>query len=521
MRSVPAAAKASLAAALLALPQGSELVPHPAPASDGYGNAVAVGRHAVFVGAWRGRARAGRSGIVHVFEHGHGGWSETSVLAPRSPAPDQHFGASLAVHADTLLVGAPGDREAGRNAGAVFVFERTDGGWRQSAKLLAVPGRRGQQLGYSVAIDGDRALLGAIGYDVVARGAGAAYVFERSGTGWSQVARLAAGDAGRGALFGHAVALEGDVALVGANRDGKAANRARGAAYVFELRTGSSDWRQVAKLVPPVASRRSRFGHALDLGGGIAAIGDRFGVPGGAVHIYVRENGAWAHEAILRSPSAHASEFGWAVDVDGDSILVGDRSDAREGAVACFLRDAGSGWTARALFRAPEGAEERGFGFAVGQGASRAFVGAAMQAGDEPGAAFTLPLPRQSELRPLAWGDPLATGTNARGWDGVWISGRPTAGIGFFALRSVAPHTPFDPLRSIANARTRLRRSPVSPAGASAWIHSISVQSLDGSHGPPAVGASLLVESWCRPATAGRRTPRATVVMTTLEVPRR
>lgn len=156
---------------------------------------------------------------------------------------------------------------------------------------------------------------------------------------------------------------------------------------------------------------------------------------------------------------------------------------------------------------------ERGFGFAVGQGAGRAVIGVTTQEAEEPGAAFAFPLPVRSELRPLAWDAPSASGPDARGGDSVWICGRRTAGVGFLALRPAVPVTPFAS-GGLAIDRTGWRRSPVSPGVAAALIHSLSVSSHPGIHGPLASGSTLLVESWSRPAAGASL---ATFVTTTLE----
>ena len=101
--------------------------------------------------------------------------------------------------------------------GSAYVFTRSGTTWTQQAKLTASDGAADDYFGYSVALSGDTALVGAYWDDVGANyDQGSAYVFTRSGTTWTQQAKLTASDGAAGDHFGHSVALSGDTALVGA-----------------------------------------------------------------------------------------------------------------------------------------------------------------------------------------------------------------------------------------------------------------------------------------------------------------
>src|SRR5205807_19220 len=150
-------------------------------------------------------------------------------------AGDQ-FGLSVALSGGTALVGAPFKNA---QAGAAYVFMRRGTGWHQQARLTASGAAGGDWFGLSVALSGSTALGGAPGKNI---GSGAAYVFARRGTGWHQQARLTAGDAAEEDNVGLSVAVSADTAVVGA--PGK--NGSRGAAYVF-VRSGTT-WHQQTRL---------------------------------------------------------------------------------------------------------------------------------------------------------------------------------------------------------------------------------------------------------------------------------
>ena len=142
---------------------------------------------------------------------------QTELTASDGAASDE-FGYSVAISGDTALVGALHDTVGSNaNQGSAYVFVRSGGSWTQQARLTASDGATNNYFGYSVAISGDTALVGAYYATVSGKVAqGAAYVFVRSGTTWSQQTKLVAPDGAAGDLFGDSVAISGDTALVGA-----------------------------------------------------------------------------------------------------------------------------------------------------------------------------------------------------------------------------------------------------------------------------------------------------------------
>jgi hypothetical protein len=149
--------------------------------------------------------------------------------------PGDLLGLAIDRSGDTVIVGARNhDLPGAQNAGAAYVFVRQGTDWTQQAKLTASDGQAGDQFGVSVAVDGDLAVVGAWRDDPQLTDSGSAYVFERVGTTWVEIQRLMAGDAFLEDYFGRAVAVAGGRILVGAIGDDNELGTDAGAVYAFE-----------------------------------------------------------------------------------------------------------------------------------------------------------------------------------------------------------------------------------------------------------------------------------------------
>jgi hypothetical protein len=250
--------------------QQAKLTASDAANSDHFGQSVAICANTVAVGAYsKTTTRGNYVGAVYVFVRSAGTWSDAvQLLVPDSQAGD-HFGWSVALSGDTLLVGAPGCSSS-KGAAYVYVYVRAAGAWTPQATLTAgSDAANGDNFGFAVALDGDTALIGAPDQLAGAGDAGAAYVFVRADGVWSQEDKLVS-DPANGNRFGTAVALDGDTALIGAALDDTAGADA-GSAYVFE-RAGTV-WTQQHKLVPDGVSAGSHFGVSVALRSGIGVVG--------------------------------------------------------------------------------------------------------------------------------------------------------------------------------------------------------------------------------------------------------
>jgi hypothetical protein len=357
-------------------------------------------------------ASAAQAGAVYVFVQTPAGWSQQAYLKASNARAGARFGASLALSGDTLVVGSRNessksvgingdqmDASAG-SAGAAYVFTRTGGAWSQQAYLKASNARAGALFGASVALSGDTLVVGSPSESSGASGvggnqadtsaglSGAAYVFTRAGSVWSQQAYLKASNTRAGASFGAPVALSGDTLAVGSPSESSAAlgvngNQAdtsadlSGAVYVFTRVAGA--WSQQAYVKASNTRTTAYFATSVALSGDTLAVGSpdeasgAVGINGdqadtsvfnaGAAYVFTRAAGAWSQQAYVKASNTRTTAyFGSSIAIFGDTLgvgsdgessravgLNGDQSDTslvRAGAVYVFSRT-GAAWSQR------------------------------------------------------------------------------------------------------------------------------------------------------------------------------
>jgi hypothetical protein len=365
-----------------------------ATAQDSFGSAAALSGAFALVGAeLDDLALRTDAGSAYLFERDAAGvWVQRAKLTAADRATGDHFGTAVALGAERALVGADGDDDQGNFSGSAYVFERNaSGAWLQVAKLLPGDGAAFDIFGDSVALSGDRALVGAPGNSGFGAAAGAAYVFERHAGGtWVQTAKLGARDAAPQSFFGARLTLAGERALIGAFADDHLASDA-GAAYLFELGpaplgaavSGGTPgqfmrpptWRQVAKLSASDASAGAAFGCAVALAGDRALIGafgdDERGTDAGAGYLFERaSDGAWLQRAKLLAPLGAAGDvFGANVALTGQRALVAavhdDDLGPDAGSVHVFTRAPTGLWSWSEELHASDGSSGEGFGEAL------------------------------------------------------------------------------------------------------------------------------------------------------------
>lgn len=238
---------------------------------DRFGHSVAIDDGLMAIGAPDADAGADDTGAVYVY-HYDGRVQDLRKLTSPDAKQDDHFGASVALSGDRLAVGIPKAEAAGKfNAGAIEVFRREGNDWRLEARITADEPANAAELGFSVALDGDTLVAGAPGGVGQTHGTGLVYVFERDGSNWDQVRRLAAPGDAQGDRFGHAVDLHGDRFIVGAP-DRNEAGTNTGAAFLYE-RSGNL-WRHAATLEADEPLVGARLGASVALGERGAAAGE-------------------------------------------------------------------------------------------------------------------------------------------------------------------------------------------------------------------------------------------------------
>ncbi|MFN0008357.1 MAG: hypothetical protein ACKVXR_10645 [Planctomycetota bacterium] len=288
------------------------------------------------------------------------------LLASDGQANDA-FGVSVAVHDGRALVGQTGI--TGPGGGSVYAFRRAPSGWVQGQTLTGSDTAAEDWFGWSAAISGATAVVGAILHDHGGiGGTGAVYVLRFDEGSWHEVQELLGAETQAGDLFGTAVAIDGDVlaATVGGADPG-------GLACVYERRPQS--WIRTAVLMPADLAAGDNFGQDVAVSGTRIVVGKSHdnGLRG-AAYVFEKTPQGWVETAKLTaSDGAPIDHFGWSVDVDGDRVLVGALAAGTAGAAYLFERTSGA-WIERVKFVPPDSPAGGDFGREVCLERDRALV---------------------------------------------------------------------------------------------------------------------------------------------------
>ncbi len=308
------------------------------------------------------------------------------------------LGYAIAISGDTLVVGSPFDSygQGGSDQGSVSVFVRTGTTWSQQAKLTASDGANDDNFGISVGISGDTVVVGAYHDDIGNKlNQGSAYVFVRSGGAWSEQQKLTAGDGDQQELFGNAVGISGDTVVVGAQFHSVGGRSSQGAAYVF-ARTGTT-WSPQQQLTASDGARGDNLGTSVAIDANTIIAGAPTNDWGnlenaGAAYVFARTGATWVEQQKLTAGNALAFDnFGVAVAVKGNTVAVGAMlRDVRAGGVYVFVRTGSTFAFQQELF-AGDGQPGDQFGRSVAINGEAIVVGARADdigANDDQGSAY-------------------------------------------------------------------------------------------------------------------------------------
>jgi hypothetical protein len=217
-------------------------------------------------------------------------------LTPDDGAEKDRFGYSVAISGNIAIVGAYQDDDEGINSCSAVVFERKNGNWAQMAKLTADDGAKNDYFGYSVAMSGNIAIISAYHDDDKGTDSGSALVFVLENGNWAQMAKLTADDGAASDYFGINVAIDGNIAIIGAHQDDDKGTNS-GSAFVFVLEYG--DWVQKAKLTADDGAANDKFGRSVAIGGNIAVVGAWWDDDNGSAYVFELEHGDWVQKFKL------------------------------------------------------------------------------------------------------------------------------------------------------------------------------------------------------------------------------
>ncbi len=485
---------------------------------DSFGGSVAVSGNTMVVGAPsecsnatgvngnQNDNSAGSSGAAYVFVRSASGWSQEAYLKASNTGANDQFGTTLAVSGDTVVIGAPGEssQATGVNgnqsdndapySGAAYVFVRSGTNWTQQAYLKASNTELLDLFGISVTVSGDTIVVGANRESSRATGvngdesdnsaqyAGAAYVFVRSGTNWSQQAYLKASNTGGPGYFGGSVSVSRDTVVVGAGGEGSSATGVNGsqndtnapyagAAYVF-VRSGTN-WTQQAYLKASNSGSNNYFGGAVSISGETVAIGangepsnatgvngnqsDKSALNSGAAYVFVRRGTNWSQEAYLKASNTEAEDlFGLSISISGDIVAIGatgessnatgvngsqnDNTAPNAGAAYVFVRS-GMNWTQQAYLKASNTGAGDFFGGSVAVSRDTVVAGASGEGGSATGVNGN----QSNTNAPDSGAAYVFTGLGS----GPQVSVVPDGTGGYFIRFDGAPDTPYRLQRAI------------------------------------------------------------------------
>jgi hypothetical protein len=358
--------------------EGQKLFPGDGAADLWFGWSVSLDGDTALIGS---DEYTSGNGSVYVFTRTGTTWTQQAKLIASDGALSDEFGTAVSFDGNTVLIGAMYDNDNGAHSGSAYVFTRTGPIWTQQQKLLPSDGVTDAQFGISVSLNGDTALIGANRDDDNGNKSGSAYVFTRTGTNWTQQAKLIASDGAPEERFGIAVALEGDTALIGSETNDNGA--ISGSVYVF-TRTGTT-WTQQQKLLASDGAATDWFGFSIALDGDTALFAasqdDDNGANSGSAYVFTRTGTTWTQQAKLVASDGAAGDLfsGYAVSLDGDTAVIGayqdDDNGANSGSAYVFTRT-GTTWTQQAKLVASDGAAGDWFGVAVALSGNTAFIGA-------------------------------------------------------------------------------------------------------------------------------------------------
>jgi len=354
--------------------------------SNTYGYSVSIDGDTMIVGA----IFANTGGAAYVFTRSGTTWTEQQKLTASDMAVADLFGWSVSISGDTAIVGAPKLSSVDNpNSGAAYVFIRSGGTWIQQQKLTASDGGLWhQRFGQSVSISGDVVIVGDHGANLPPSGpglTGAAYVFTRSGTTWTEQQKLTASDMAAGDNFGWSVSISSDTAIIGARLADPGDIADAGAAYVF-TRSGTT-WTEQQKLAASQIFPNEQFGRSVSISGDTAIFGasesSADGVSlAGAAYVFTRSGNTWSQQQRLTaSDMAFHNRFGWSVSISGDTAVIGARTASPDGlsqaGVAYVFTRSGNTWTQQQKLTASDMAAGDRFGQSVSIDGDTAIVGAA------------------------------------------------------------------------------------------------------------------------------------------------
>ena len=309
-------------------------------AGDKLGDEVSISGDYLIAGSMLEDTGAADAGMVYVFKNTAGTWAEVQQLQPSDSMIYDYFGKNVSISGDYLIAGAYTKDTGGTNTGAAYFFKNTAGTWAQDVKVQASDKANEDFFGNDVHISGNYAIVGAFKKDENGTESGAAYIFKNIAGTWTEIKKITPSDGQAGDFFGYSVAIDGEYAVVGGHLEDENGVDA-GAVYIFK--NNSDTWTQVKKLKPQTPKAGIEYGWSVDIDGGQIVVGAYNEDAGGrgALYVYEENGGSWSPEIRLEASDRGWGDFlGTSVSIDAGVIASGakfdDDTESNSGAVYVF-----------------------------------------------------------------------------------------------------------------------------------------------------------------------------------------
>jgi len=294
-------------------------------AGDFFGNSVSISGNIILVGAPGDDDNGSRSGSAYIFEFDGTNWNQLVKLLPFDGNATDFFGGWVSVSGNNAIISSERNDELGTNAGSAYIFTYDGTNWVHQVKLHPSDGEAYDSFSISVAIDANTAVIGASEDDDNGNSSGSAYIFKFDGAFWVEDAKLVPEDSNAADFFGEAVAISGNKVIIGSYWNDQGGINA-GAAYVFV--DDGTQWTQEAKLLASDAMPRDQFGFSVDIAGDIAIVGannaDSAEIDSGAVYLYAYDGSQW-NQTLKQIPddALEADTFANAVAITNEIAVIG------------------------------------------------------------------------------------------------------------------------------------------------------------------------------------------------------
>jgi hypothetical protein len=302
--------------------------------NDQFGNSIAISGNYAIVGAYREKVGANSNqGSVSIYQLTAGNWVLMQKITDATGEANDFFGYSVAISGNYAIVGAAFDDVGSNiNQGSVSIYQLIGGNWVLMQKITDATGVAGDNFGYNVAISGNYAIVGAINDDVGSNiNQGSVNIYQLTGGNWVIMQQITDATGTAYNFFGNSVAISGNYAIVGASYDVVGGNNEQGSVSFYQLINGN--WVLMQKITDATGAANDFFGSSVAISGNYAIVGAKYDDVGsnsnqGSISIYQLTAGNWVlMQKITDATGAASDYFGNSVAISGNYAIVGASDD--------------------------------------------------------------------------------------------------------------------------------------------------------------------------------------------------